>query len=311
MPFTVITLTNVPNSLRGELTKWMQEIAVGVYVGNFNSRVREQLWQHVCDNVKKGEATISYAARNEIGYTFDSYQTKQEVFELDGLPLVRYPFHQGKAEDEERYGFSKAFQSHMRYKRENKDNKLKTDQNAFIPAYVLIDIETTGLDEERNQIIEIGALKVKGVHKEEFHRLLHVDESVPDFITKLTGITTQMLVDDGCGRKKSMEDFACFIEDMPLVGYNVRFDLRLLEKEFCRLGLEWKNKRCIDILSLVKKEKLFLENYKLSNVLASYGIDAVVQHRALEDVALLAQLLPKLNEFETEIRKKVNFTGSF
>ncbi len=113
-----------------------------------------------------------------------------------------------------------------------------------------------------------------------------------------------MLAIDGCDRKKSMEDFACFIENMPLVGYNVKFDIRFLEKEFCRLGLDWKNKRCIDILSLVKKEKLFLENYKLSNVLASYGIDAVVQHRALEDVLLLTQLLPKLNGFEIEIRRK-------
>ena len=45
MPFTVITLKKVPNSLRGDLTRWMQEIATGVYVGNFNSRVREALWQ--------------------------------------------------------------------------------------------------------------------------------------------------------------------------------------------------------------------------------------------------------------------------
>ncbi len=254
--------------------------------------------------LKRGEATISYAARNEIGYTFDSYQTKQEVFELDGLPLVRYPLHQRKVDNEERYGFSKAFQSHMRYKMENRDNKLKPDQKDSIPAYVLIDLETTGLDEEKNQIIEIGALKVEGDCKEEFHRLLHVDESVPKFITELTGITTQMLVADGCDRKKSMEDFACFIEDMPLVGYNVKFDIKFLEKEYCRLGLDWKNRRCIDVLSLVKKEKLFLDNYKLSNVLASYGIDMVVQHRALEDVLLLDQLLPKLNEFEREIRRK-------
>ena len=304
MPFTVITLTNVPNSLRGELTKWMQEIAVGVYVGNFNSRVREQLWQHVCDNVQKGEATISYAARNEIGYTFDSYQTKQEVFELDGLPLVRYPIYQRNAENEEKHGFSKAFQAHMRYKLEGKSNKLKPVQSDSIPAYVLVDLETTGLDEEKNQIIEIGALKVKGDNREEFHRLLHVDGNVPDYITELTGITTQMLVDDGCDRKKSLEDFACFIDDMPLVGYNVRFDIKFLEKEFCRQGLNWKNKRSIDILSLVKKEKLFLDNYKFSTALASYGIDTIVRHRALEDVMLLAHLLSKLNGFETEIRRK-------
>ena len=44
MPFTVITLKSSPSSLRGDLTKWMQEIATGVYVGNFNKKVREELW---------------------------------------------------------------------------------------------------------------------------------------------------------------------------------------------------------------------------------------------------------------------------
>lgn len=34
-------LKKVPVSLRGDLTKWMQEIATGVYIGNFNSKVRE------------------------------------------------------------------------------------------------------------------------------------------------------------------------------------------------------------------------------------------------------------------------------
>lgn len=44
MPLAVITIKNSPNSLRGDLTKWMQEIATGVYVGNFNSKIREELW---------------------------------------------------------------------------------------------------------------------------------------------------------------------------------------------------------------------------------------------------------------------------
>ena len=39
MPFTVITLQTVPLSLKGDLTKWMQEIATGVYVGNFLSLI--------------------------------------------------------------------------------------------------------------------------------------------------------------------------------------------------------------------------------------------------------------------------------
>lgn len=41
MPLTVITLRNSPASLRGDLTKRMQEISTGVYVGNFNRKIRE------------------------------------------------------------------------------------------------------------------------------------------------------------------------------------------------------------------------------------------------------------------------------
>ena len=77
MPLTVITLKNVPPSLRGDLTKWMQEIATGVYIGNFNPRIRERLWNRICENTSIGEATLSYATRNEIGYTFQTSDDKK------------------------------------------------------------------------------------------------------------------------------------------------------------------------------------------------------------------------------------------
>ena len=59
MPMTVITLKSVPQSLRGDLTRWMQEIATGVYVGNFNSRIREYLWNRVKETMGHGEASIA------------------------------------------------------------------------------------------------------------------------------------------------------------------------------------------------------------------------------------------------------------
>ena len=88
MPFTIITLRNSTPSLRGDLSKWMQEIATGVYVGNFNSRVREHLWKRVTENVGNGEATLSYSCRNEIGYNFETHNAKREVIDFDGIPLV-------------------------------------------------------------------------------------------------------------------------------------------------------------------------------------------------------------------------------
>lgn len=93
MPLTIITISKVKNSLRGDLTKWMQEIDAGVYVGNFNSRVRENLWQRIIDNIGDGSATITYAYRNEIGYTFKTHNTNRNLVDLDGIPLVLSLIH--------------------------------------------------------------------------------------------------------------------------------------------------------------------------------------------------------------------------
>ena len=91
MPFTVITLKKSTPSLRGDLTKWMQEIATGVYIGNFNARIREKLWIRITETVGDGEATMSYAYRNEIGYQFVTWNTERENIDCDGIPLVLLP----------------------------------------------------------------------------------------------------------------------------------------------------------------------------------------------------------------------------
>lgn len=106
MPLTVITLSKVKNSLKGDLTKWMQEIDTGVYVGNFNSKVRENLWQRVIENIDDGTATLTYAYRNEIGYEFKCINTNRNPVDFDGIPLVLI---ESKKDDREKikFGFSK------------------------------------------------------------------------------------------------------------------------------------------------------------------------------------------------------------
>ena len=47
----VITLTDCPPKLRGDLSKWLCEINTGVYVGNLSGRVRDELWERVCSNL--------------------------------------------------------------------------------------------------------------------------------------------------------------------------------------------------------------------------------------------------------------------
>ena len=158
MPFTVVTLKSVPPSLRGDLTKWMQEIAIGVYVGNFNSRIREKLWNRIQANVGEGEATISYYYRNEIGYQFDMINSQKSVVDFDGIPLVLIPNSKTSSENYPKLGYSNAAKS----RKIKRYSSYRGPQANSLKPYVVIDIETDGLDEKKNTIIEIGAVKFNG-----------------------------------------------------------------------------------------------------------------------------------------------------
>ena len=57
-------------------------------------------------------------------------------------------------------------------------------------------------------------------------------------------------------------------------------------------------------MGLVKKEKMFLESYKLEDILLAYGIDESVPHRALEDARLTHALSTKVNGFERQLNRK-------
>jgi len=56
----VLTLTNCPPSIRGELTRWLLEIDTGVYVGRVSARVREQIWHRVQKHVLNGRAIMKF-----------------------------------------------------------------------------------------------------------------------------------------------------------------------------------------------------------------------------------------------------------
>lgn len=294
MPLTVITLSKVPNSLRGDLSKWLQEVATGVYVGNLNTKVREKLWERVKDNLKDGEATISYYNRNEIGYNFETINGIREVIDSEGIPLVLVKKNEKERENTLKEGFSKAAQfkkikniEHSKLKKEVEKEKAK--------EYVVVDIETDGLDINNNKIIEIGAVKV-GKNREEFHRLIKIQEKLPEEIVRLTTIDDEMLEREGVSLGKALKDFSEFIGENNLVGYNVNFDIQFLNEALDRENLPKIKNKVYDIMQYVKKENLFLKNYKLNTVLKTYGIEEEVPHRALEDSRLEEKLIVKVKK---------------
>ena len=291
MPFTVITLKKVPQALRGDLTKWMQEITTGVYIGNFNTKVREKLWKRVKENVKDGEATLSFSYRNELGYQFDTHNTSFSNIDMDGIPLVFIPNENADEKREIKHGFSNAakFRNAKRYM----VHKTKLDSKDF----VIIDIETDGLDKDKDSIIEIGAVKSVGGRISEFQSLISYEGTLPKHIVAMTGINTNMLKTNGRSEEAVLKDFKDFIGDLDIIGYNVSFDIEFIDIALSKFELEkLKNKR-YDLMKFVKNEKLFLANYKLQTVIKEYGVGNEVPHRALEDARLIYKLAVKVNKF--------------
>lgn len=86
----VVTLELVSPRLRGSLTRWLTEIAAGVYVGRVNALVRDLLWDAVVDEaVGAGRAVMVYRTNNEQGYAIRMEgDSKRKIVELDGLQLV-------------------------------------------------------------------------------------------------------------------------------------------------------------------------------------------------------------------------------
>ena len=151
-------MTNCPPRLRGDLSKWLCEINTGVYVGNVSSRVRDAVWDRVCQNLKNGQATLVYTAAGEQRMEFRTHNTSWEAVDFDGIKLMRRPLPQTQTEAMDlKPGFSKAAKYQMAQKMAQRTAR-KPGKN----DYTVIDLETTGLSSLHDTIIEIGAAIMKG-----------------------------------------------------------------------------------------------------------------------------------------------------
>lgn len=88
---TVLVVTACPAGLRGHLTRWLLEIAAGVYVGRVSARVRDLLWARTLDMVKSGRAIMVYSADNEQGLLFRVHRHDWTPVDIEGLTLMLRP----------------------------------------------------------------------------------------------------------------------------------------------------------------------------------------------------------------------------
>jgi CRISPR-associated protein Cas2 len=89
---TVVVLIAAPPGLRGHLTRWMVEIAPGVFVGNVSRRVRDRLWDVLSAGVRSGQAIMVEPAQNEQGWAVRTAgHDRWWPVEWDGLVLCARP----------------------------------------------------------------------------------------------------------------------------------------------------------------------------------------------------------------------------
>ena len=90
--------------------------------------------------------------------------------------------------------------------------------------YIAFDLETTGLNPQKDCITEIAACRfIKGEIQDQYTTLINPGVKVPKNIVEITGITDDML-SDSPSIKQALPDLIEFLDHSPLVGHNINFD---------------------------------------------------------------------------------------
>ncbi len=167
----------------------------------------------------------------------------------------------------------------------------------FPHNYVIIDIEMTGLNLEKDSIIEIAGLKIIEDNIEDtFSTLIKPEKYIlKEEITTLTGITEKIL-SFAPYFKEIATKLSNFIGILPIVGHNILFDIQFLNKTMKEYGYPTFDNDYIDTLPL--SQKLFPEfiHHKLTDMANYYNINTTGAHRALQDCYMTKECFDKMCE---------------
>ena len=158
--------------------------------------------------------------------------------------------------------------------------------------FVVVDLETTGLDVERSEIIEIGAVKIiNGREVATYQTLIKPKRGISKISERITGISEEMLKDKPT-IEEVLPEFVDFLGDAIVVAHNANFDYRFLRSWIKKiLGKDLKNPY-IDTLSL-SRALLTMSSYSLDEVASKLRLGGFTHHRAMDDAAITAKIFIK------------------
>lgn len=166
------------------------------------------------------------------------------------------------------------------------------EESAMQSAYLVLDIETTGLDPKTEKIIEIGAARVRdGQVVETYQTFVNPGRKLTERIVELTGITDDMLC-DAPYIETALPAFLVFAGEDVLLGHSVRFDYSFLKRAAVNLKCTFE-KKAVDTLKLARLCLPELPSRSLGALCGHYEITHTA-HRALGDALATHVLYQKL-----------------
>ncbi len=165
--------------------------------------------------------------------------------------------------------------------------------------YIVFDIETTGLSQKKNKIIEIGAVKVKdGEEIDRFSEFINPEEPIPYSIEQLTSITDEMVM-HAPTVDVILPKFLEFCGDDIVVAHNAAFDTGFIKKNAKDLGMKFDN-TIMDTMTLSHVLLPELGKFTLDRVCKALNVKNEHHHRAVDDANATAKIFVKLYEMLVE-----------
>ena len=132
-----------------------------------------------------------------------------------------------------------------------------------LDEFIALDLETTGLDTENDNIIEISACRfINGKFIEDYSTLLNPQINIPDKITEITGITNKMVA-GAPSIDKVLPEMLDFIGKLPIIGHNVTFDYNFLCNSCKNNSIPYSELLLYDTYSLARMLLYYNTNFSL------------------------------------------------
>ena len=158
--------------------------------------------------------------------------------------------------------------------------------------FVGVDIETTGLNTQNDEIIEIAAVKWQnGRETDAFTSIIKPPPNVVNHGEHINHITPRML-SSGRPLQAVMQEFVAFVGDGVMVGHNIQcFDLPFIRTALNKCNMQSINNLVVDTLKLVKRYYPNRSRYTLESFVEELKLAQSHTHRALDDTRVCMKLL--------------------